>query len=295
MINNYKKKIVIGSAQFGYNYGISNISGEVKSKNIAKIIKYGKTKGLRFIETSSSYGNAEKKLGRENLKKWKIITKVKITKIKKKEIEEEILNQITNSKKKLKINFFEAILIHNTKSLSKKQIVYSINYLRELKNKKLTGKIGFSIYGKDRIKMLVKNVPFDILQTSINLIDRRILNEKILRYIKKNKIKIHARSVFLQGLLAKKNKKKLPLKIRKIWKVNKPIFNKYLYKKKINHLQACLSFVLNQNSIEKVIIGFDDLVQFKEVMGCKITKNRFEDIKVKNRRFLINPYLWDRK
>ena len=143
--------------------------------------------------------------------------------------------------------------------------------------------------------MLVKNVPFDILQTSINLIDRRILNEKILRYIKKNKIKIHARSVFLQGLLAKKNKKKLPLKIRKIWKVNKPIFNKYLYKKKINHLQACLSFVLNQNSIEKVIIGFDDLVQFKEVMGCKITKNRFEDIKVKNRRFLINPYLWDRK
>ena len=43
------KKIVIGTAQFGMKYGISNKIGKIKSSEIFKILNYSKNNGIKYI------------------------------------------------------------------------------------------------------------------------------------------------------------------------------------------------------------------------------------------------------
>ena len=62
MIN--KKKIIIGSAQFGKNYGVTNFSGRTKLSELKKIINESYKNNINFFDTAPSYGNAEEKLGR---------------------------------------------------------------------------------------------------------------------------------------------------------------------------------------------------------------------------------------
>ena len=52
-------KISIGSAQWGSEYGISNISGIPSLETINKIITYAKSNGIKMIDTAGIYGNAE--------------------------------------------------------------------------------------------------------------------------------------------------------------------------------------------------------------------------------------------
>ena len=65
------KKIAIGTAQFGMKYGVKNNSGAISVREIRKIIKYVKLKGLNTIDTSINYGNAESKLGKNNINKFR--------------------------------------------------------------------------------------------------------------------------------------------------------------------------------------------------------------------------------
>ena len=65
-------KLVIGSAQFGSNYGLSNKVGELKTNEIKKILNFANKVGIREIDTAIGYGNSEKKLGKViTPDKWK--------------------------------------------------------------------------------------------------------------------------------------------------------------------------------------------------------------------------------
>ena len=58
--------------------------------------------------------------------------------------------------------------------------------------------------------MLLKNIKqnnFDIVQFPMNVFDQRLLDKRIGNLIKKKKIEVHIRSIFLQGLLTLRNKK----------------------------------------------------------------------------------------
>jgi len=127
----------------------------------------------------------------------------------------------------------------------------------------------------------------DIVQIPINIIDREFLDKKFENYINKNKIKVHARSVFLKGsLLQKKNNF---LKIDKEINLLDTICKNY----KISRIDALVSYVLNIKFIDKVVIGVEDLDQLKQIIQSKIIKfkkNEFYNINVINK--IKKPYLW---
>ena len=62
------KKFVIGTAQFGSKYGISNTSGKTKTNEVKKILSL-LDKKIYYIDTSTNYGKAEKILGSKRKKK----------------------------------------------------------------------------------------------------------------------------------------------------------------------------------------------------------------------------------
>ena len=60
-------KIVIGTAQFGLDYGIANNLGKMKFEEIKKIINFARLKKLRIL-IANAYGDCEERLGKLELK-----------------------------------------------------------------------------------------------------------------------------------------------------------------------------------------------------------------------------------
>ena len=85
---------------------------------------------------------------------------------------------------------------------NKSSIIYKS--LQDLKKKEKLVKLEFQFIILKFWKKILDKFKIDFIQVPFNVFDRRILNKKILKKIKKKSVKIHARSIFLQGLLIKK-------------------------------------------------------------------------------------------
>ena len=166
--------------------------------------------------------------------------------------------------------------------------VYKI--LLNLKSKNYINKFGYSIYFFKNLKKICKNFKPDILQCPFSIIDRRLERNKLLEYLKYNKIEIHVRSIFLQGLLTV-DPLKLPKKFVK-WKKKFQIFDDLTDHYKISKISGCLNFVHSIKQIDKILIGVDNVSQLKEILSVKfIKKINFPNIEVQNEK-LINPSKW---
>ena len=72
-----KKKLIIGTANFGSNYGVNYRKQNLNYKKISEIIKIIKINKINYIDTARSYKNTEQLLGKFDLKNFKVITKIK--------------------------------------------------------------------------------------------------------------------------------------------------------------------------------------------------------------------------
>ena len=93
--------------------------------------------------------------------------------------------------------------------------------MQELKRKKIINKIGISLYDPQEIKKIWKFWKPDLIQVPFNPLDNRILDSGLVDLLKKFKIKIFVRSVFLQGLLINEDS------FVKINKIHKILLNKF--------------------------------------------------------------------
>ena len=96
---------------------------------------------------------------------------------------------------------FESIILALRHKLYR--IIDKFGFPKKLFNKRLIfshEEFRFLFYRK-KLSRIIKKFKPDVLQCPFNVIDRRLNNKNIINLLKKNEIKIHARSIFLQGLL----------------------------------------------------------------------------------------------
>ena len=279
-------KLILGSANLNQKYGLSK--NEIKIEEYKKIINFLSKKGKVFLDTASDYNGAEKIIGDFDLKNMNIITKIKINNVKKNLIEKEIFEKITNSKKIFKNNKIYAVLIHNPDCLLKHYGKIIFKCLKNLKDKKVFKKVGISIYDFESVKKITSKYNLDIIKLSYNVFDQRLNNEEILKNLKKRKIEIHARSIFLQGMLLKKKFnyiKNISLKKKLVQ------WNKWLKTKNLKSLDVCVSNSILNSDINKTVVGFDNYLQFKKYLKVNLKKNDISLLNTNNKK-IINPNLW---
>ena len=151
-------KLSIGTAQFGFNYGICNEKGIVKRKEVKKIFNFCKLNKIEFIDTAQGYGKSHEVLGSLKLKNFKIITKISnINNVEDKNLEKTLILEINNILKELNVKKLYGLLIHNSKFLKGKRGKKIFEILNKIKkNKKLT-KLGVSVYTKKELDWIIKN------------------------------------------------------------------------------------------------------------------------------------------
>ena len=289
---NKSNKICIGSANFGLRYGLKNkktLSDEV----IKKIFRFANKNNINFIDTAISYKKSEVRIGYSNQKNLNIITKISkipnnITNIKKWIIDNTIL-----SCRRLNVTRLYGLLIHNTKDLKNKkkskEIYKAFDYLIR---KKVVKKIGLSIYEPRELDLYFKDYDFKIVQTPINIFDRRIFTSGWLKKLKKKNIEIHARSIFLKGLLLKNSNKINDTFLK--WEKKFIFFEKWTKKNNLSKLEACIRYLKNFKEIDKVIFGINDEKELRENL-CFLEKKKLNipnylSIKSGN---ILNPKKWN--
>ena len=79
-MNEFAKKLAIGTAQFGIPYGISNQTGKVPDDEITAILDHAWETGVNTLDTAKAYGDSEILIGKYLTNRpqnsWTIITKL---------------------------------------------------------------------------------------------------------------------------------------------------------------------------------------------------------------------------
>ena len=156
---------------------------------------------------------------------------------------------------------------------------------------KVINNFGYSIYNFDDLKKIIENYKPDLIQCPYNVFDRRIENSKIKKLLKKKKIKIQVRSIFLQGILLKKIEQ-LPKFFHK-WKNFFSNFDKTLKINKLNALSLCLNFVNNNKDVDEIVIGVQNNKELQQILNVKLKRKIYieKDLFQPSLK-LIDPTKW---
>ena len=124
-----------------------------------------------------------------------------------------------------------------------------------------------------------------------NIFDRRLLENNLINKLNSQKVEIHVRSVFLQGLLLM-NSNQIHKKFNK-WKNNLLEWDTWTYNNKINKLNACMNFVISFKKISKILIGVNSEKELSDLNKIKLQKITVPEFKITNKNKLINPMQWN--
>lgn len=274
-------KMIIGGAQLNSNYGITNFRNKTQSKNeTSKIINILRTKNLMHIDGAECY-----KFFRNDkidiLKNFKIDSKIFL---------EEISNfkklKIYLTKKYLKKNIkIETLFIHDGDNIFKNSYEKKLMILKKLKKEQIISKIGISIYNFEILNKIISRLNVDVIQLPYNLVDRRI--ENFNNIISKSKIQIYARSIFLQGSLLKKVKE-----IKNLATIYEKV-RKFTKKTHQSNLDLSLNFVLNNDLVDKIIVGVRNSQEINKLINFKFVRKKIKIKFTKNEKyFAYNPSQW---
>lgn len=286
-------KLGIGTAQFGLDYGIANNHGKVSQKEIKKILDLARSSNISLLDTAMDYGDSEFSIGVAGPEDFDIVSKIGDIPVNEKNTKDFIYNKLKNTLDYLGIKSLYGLLLHRPENLLNKNGIAIYETLSEFKEMGLVKKIGISIYEPDNLNKIIPNFKLDIIQSPINIFDRRLINSFWADELKKKGIEIHARSIFLQGLLLIDPSKR-PAYFKKWDKLFKE-YDEWLYKKNISNFESCIRYVLSQDSIDKVIIGIDSCEQLKEIIDLYSSKSEKLTVPKElfsNDKSLINPSCW---
>ena len=277
-------KLALGTVQFGLDYGITNQSGQVTIKEVKGILDFAKENGIDVLDTASGYGNSEKVLGGVGVDNYQIITKT----ISLKNGVDKVIDGFYQSLDDLSQKQVEGLLIHNIQDIENKQFSALFDKLNELKQQGLIKKIGFSTYTPEQVNFLLENFDFNIIQVPFNVFDTRLIQSGQLQALKSKGVEIHARSVFLQGVLLDfDNLSDYFL----TWKAQFTEYQAMVKNSGLSLLEYALNFVLSVQEIDRVLVGVNNEQQLREIVLSLKGLDGLEDYFI-NDINLLNPSLW---
>ena len=286
-------KLALGTVQFGLNYGVANKFGIVEPSEVKKIFLLAKKFKINLIDTAIGYGESEKIIGKIGILDFNFISKLPAIPANCLDVDNWVEKNVKDSLARLGVKSLYGLLLHKPKDLLGSSGKQLINALKKIKSKNLVKKIGISIYDPSELDLLMHLMKIEIVQAPLNIIDRRLENSGWMSKLYKAKVEIHARSVFLQGLLLM-SKQERPYKFNRwssLWK----IWDEWLKDNKITALEATIQHAISVSEISKVIIGVDTKQQLEQIIiASKGVLQKTSSELNTNDIELLNPTHWNK-
>lgn len=292
MVENKINKLILGTVQFGLNYGINNSKGIPSEVEVEKILFRAYEAGITCLDTAEAYGKAHKIIGDFHKKypniRFDIITKIPSN------YDGSLSTKIKSYLNEMNILSLKGLLFHSFELYQgyKKEI-------QELNNLKDQGKIeliGVSAYTNLQIEKILEDKFIDIIQLPFNLLDNINLRGRILSKIKTSGKVVHTRSAFLQGLFFVQSDSEN--KVARELMPELDYLRKLANENNISIQKLAINYCLQQPLIKNVLIGVDDIDQLNQNIADSnyiLPSNiiyQIDNITVKNVD-LLNPSLWN--
>jgi len=269
------KKLVLGGAQIGLNYGINNAIGKPEFKVAEDIVKKAICNGIEYIDTANAYGDSEGTLGKILTKGWesRVNTITKLSPLQHCDEKTDDLSlkayvraSVYESCVNLGVKTLSVLMLHRASHLSLwNGVVWQT--LLELQKQGVINNLGASVQSIEELELALKYEEVTFIQMPYNILDHRWekMIEKIQAVKKERNLTIHVRSSLLQGLLLSDD--------YSLWEkanVSNPnVVTQYLNNmiketKCDSILELCLTYVRSLNWIDGVVVGMETVSQLKD-------------------------------
>ena len=279
--------LVLGTAQWGNAYGVTNSQGRLEDHQIAEIATLALDSAIKYADTASGYGDAEVRLA-PWAQQFEVTTKVMGA------ASISVEDQLAKSLGALELDQVRCCLIHDWPSLTQDQTEAAVKGLERAKASGLVLKIGISGYDEADLNRAIEIfTKVDAVQVPVSILDQRLVGARAIEQLKGMGTEIQARSIFLQGLLASQSDSTLG----KHPEIEN--FHDLCEELKISPIQVALSFVQGLEWVDQLVVGItsaSELAEIVEASELNQSANRHEitrSIEPSNDLSLIDPRNWN--
>jgi aryl-alcohol dehydrogenase-like predicted oxidoreductase len=286
-------KLTLGTAQFGFTYGIANPQPQISYAESKAIVNFAYNQGVSMLDTAIAYGESESRLGKIGVQGWKVVSKLPAVP-EGQNADNWIYSTVKGSLNRLNLTSLYGLLLHQPSQLLGQDGREIYQGLKRLKLEGLVQKIGISIYQPSDLEDLLSVGEFDLVQSPLNIFDRRLILSGWLDKLADRGVEVHARSVFLQGLLLMSSEER-PKSFNR-WSEDWKRYHHWIAETGVSQLEACLGYVLGLCQVNQVIVGVNGLSHIRQILKIKINTeaNLLPSFDIEDEE-LLNPLCWLQK
>jgi aryl-alcohol dehydrogenase-like predicted oxidoreductase len=300
LVKTEHRRLALGSAQFGLNYGVSNTKGVVPLDEISGILSLAWEQGLGVIDTAKAYGSSEEAIGLVQStpqKQFQLITKILgLEERSVMDIEKTIRTELADSLQKLKCQSLEGLLLHREADLLGPRGDEIWKVLTKVREEGLVRKVGVSSHSPLNFLEVLQRYPLQLAQVPCSILDRRYTSEELLGLYASRSMELHARSIFLQGFFF-------------FAPESLPPFLQFAREEALAAQQAALglglsaaalslNWVLDQPWVSKVVFAVTSLNELREILAWprieipKEVSEKLGSLAERSKGKLQDPLLW---
>ncbi len=256
----------MGTVQFGLPYGVANQHGQVSAQEGVRILDLAARSGIDTLDTAAAYGQSEHRLGEIGVSQWKVISKLPALPESCHDAEEWVHATLARSLQLLGVPKLEGLLLHRPADLAGTQGAHIARAMLHAKALGLVNKLGVSVYSPQDLQDVQERLPLDLVQSPFSILDTRLRDSGWMERLVNSGTEVHARSVFLQGLLLLPPHAR-PAKFARwhdVWRA----WDSYLMQTQQTPLRACLSFAAGTPEIARVVVGVDTAAQLADCVAA---------------------------
>jgi aryl-alcohol dehydrogenase-like predicted oxidoreductase len=264
--------LVLGTVQFGADYGVTNTSGQCSPEEVIAILDQAIDLGVKLLDTAPEYGNAERVLGQylPTRPELDVITKIgrldpSVSRDAGK-IREFVRRGFSRSLDHLKRTSVYGLLVHHVDDFLEESGAEIYAELEQLKKDGRVRKIGASVYDGEQIDRLLESYSIDLVQLPLNVFDQRLVRSGHLEKLKAAGVEVHARSVFLQGVLAETGDHVPELLQRH--KSHILDYRRAIAACGMMPVPAALGFISTVSQVDSPVVGVTSSAELTEISGA---------------------------
>lgn len=293
-------QLCLGTAQFGLAYGITNAVGQVDEEAVAALLVQAYQAGVRWLDTAQAYGNAEAVLGRQlpAAHGYRLISKLPaqsqpVFSVKDADVWEQAF---LASCQRLGVQGLDALLLHAPADLAKPGGHHLESWLLGLRERGLVRRIGVSIYAAEDLEV-VNPALLDLVQLPLSLLDQRLLQDGTLSRLRAGGTAIHARSLYLQGLLL------TPAAHWPDWvspevRAHQQALEALSEQRGCRLIDLALGFAQEQTDLEAVVLGLCSVQELRELQAAWSATSPWQEGEWRTWALqdpgILDPRLWPR-
>ncbi len=266
-------RLGLGTVQFGMPYGVSNRVGQPSEAEVAAILGRAVDAGVGYLDTAFAYPNAEVLIGRHLPVESRLRIVTKTPPLPEADngdlLKQRILDAVAGSLDRLRVGQVYGLLLHHADDLQRLGWQTIVEALLEARQRGWVGRIGVSVYTVEQLELAETRLKPELVQGPCNVLDTRLAASPCFTRLKASGTEMHARSVFLQGLLLM-GVSDVPAYFEPL----RPVLNalqRQWREQGLSPLAGCLGFVMNHSGIDAAIVGVNSLAEFDDIRAAVIS------------------------